>query len=192
MALSHRLAALAAAALMVPALAPAQSNVYRWVDKDGKVQYSDVPPTQEQKGLTQKRLGGGYVDPQMPYAVTVATQKNPVVLYTGAACGDPCREGRDLLARRAVPFTEREVKADSAEAETVKKLVGALVVPVLSVGPKSLKGFLESDWSAALDEAGYPRTPLPGQLPARPAAAPEQAAAPAAAAPAPAAPAAPR
>jgi hypothetical protein len=35
-------------------------------------------------------------------------------------------------------------------------------VPVLLVGTKQLKGYLESDWDAALDSAGYPKTALPG------------------------------
>ena len=59
MTVRYRLPALVAAALLLPALASAQANVYRWVDKDGKVQYSDTPPPQSQKELQQKRMGGG-------------------------------------------------------------------------------------------------------------------------------------
>ncbi|HXN15369.1 MAG TPA: DUF4124 domain-containing protein, partial [Usitatibacter sp.] len=53
--------ALFAAAFLVTFQAQAQTNVYRWVDKDGNVQFSDAPPPEDARGVTQKRLGGGYV-----------------------------------------------------------------------------------------------------------------------------------
>jgi hypothetical protein len=43
-------------------------------------------------------------------------------------------------------------------------------IPVLQVGQlKTLKGYLASDWDAALDQAGYPSTVIPGAKPAAPA-----------------------
>jgi glutaredoxin len=172
----HRFAALAAAALLLPALAAAQANVYRWVDKDGKVHYSDTPPPEPQKNLTQKRVGGGYADSnQLPYATQVAMQKSPVTLYTGGDCGDPCKQGRDLLAKRGIPFNERDAQASPEDAEALKKLVGAIEVPVLAVGSSKVKGYEEGAWHSALDGAGYPRTALPGQVPPRPPAAPAKA-----------------
>jgi glutaredoxin len=169
-------AALLAAALLVPALANAQASVYRWVDKDGKVHYSDTPPPEPQKSLTQKRVGGGYSEStQLPYATQIAMQKNPVTLYTGADCGDPCKLGRDLLAKRGVPFSERDAQGSAEDAEALKKLVGSLDVPVLVVGASKVKGYEDGAWQSALDQAGYPRTALPGQLPPRPPAAPKKA-----------------
>jgi glutaredoxin len=168
----HRLAALAAAALLLPAVAAAQANVYRWVDKDGKVHYSDTPPPEPAKSLTQKRVGGGYTEAsQLPYATQVAMKKSPVTLYTGADCGDPCKLGRDLLAKRGIPYSERDAQGSAEDAEALKKLVGSLEVPVLAVGASKVKGYEEGAWHSALDGAGYPRTALPGQLPPRPPAA---------------------
>lgn len=172
----YRLSALAAAALLLPALAAAQANVYRWVDKDGKVHYSDTPPPEPQKNLTQKRIGGGYGEAtQLPYATQVAMQKSPVTLYTGSDCGDPCKLGRDLLGKRGIPFAERDAQASAEDAEALKKLVGAADVPVLVVGASKVKGYEEGAWHSALDGAGYPRTALPGQVPPRPPAPPRKA-----------------
>ena len=165
----YRLAALLAAVLVLPALAFAQANVYRWVDKDGKVHYSDTPPAEPAKSLTQKRVGGGYEQSsQLPYATQIAMQKSPVTLFTGADCGEPCRLGRDLLAKRGIPFSERDAQGNADDAEALKKLVGAIEVPVLTVGSSRVKGFEDGAWHSALDGAGYPRTALPGQLPPRP------------------------
>ncbi len=41
----------------------AQTNVYRWTDKDGKVHFSDTPPPADASSTSQKRMGGGYVSP---------------------------------------------------------------------------------------------------------------------------------
>ena len=173
----YRLSALLAVFLVLPALAAAQANVFRWVDKDGKVHYSDTPPPEPQKNLTQKRVGGSYAGEasQLPYATQVAMRKSPVTLFTGADCGDPCKQGRDLLSRRGIPFNERDAQANPDDAEAVKKLVGAIEVPVLTVGSSKVKGYEEGAWHAALDGAGYPRTALPGQVPPRPPAAPKKA-----------------
>jgi glutaredoxin len=146
--------------------AQAQTNVYRWTDKDGKVHFSDTPPPEDAKNATQKRLGGGAVeDTQLPYATQLAARRNPVTLYTGADCGDPCVKGRELLARRGVPYAEKDAQGNQADQDALKKLIGSLDVPVLVVGEKKTKGYEEGLWQAALDSAGYPRTRLPGQAP---------------------------
>jgi len=150
--------------LLIAALqAQAQQTVYKWVDKDGKTQFSDSPPPPEVKDSTSKRMGGGYGDEaQMPYATQVAAKRHPVVLYATSKCGELCTQGRGLLSRRAIPFSEKNAE-DKAIAEEVKGLIGAVEVPVLKVGANTLKGYSEERWQAALDEAGYARTPLPGQ-----------------------------
>jgi glutaredoxin len=184
-----RFALAIAAIALVPALAQAQ-QVYRWVDKNGKVHYGDQPPPPEDsKNVQQKRLGGGggADTVQLPYATQVAMQKNPVVLYGAPTCGAPCEQGRAVLAKRGIPFSERDVSTSEADAEALKKLVGAMDVPVLTIGERQLKGYDAGTWNSALDAAGYPRTALPGQRPPAP---PKPPAPPPAPADAPAAPAA--
>jgi glutaredoxin len=132
-------------------------------------------------------MGGGSVATgQMPYETQQAMKKNPVTLYTSSDCGDLCAQGRALLGKRGVPFTERNASASTADAEQVKKLIGTLEVPVLLVGERHVKGYEEGLWQAALDRAGYARTALPGQAAAMPApaAAPTPPALPASAPPA--------
>ena len=157
-------------ALLFSALdAQAQQTVFRWVDKDGKVQFSDTPPPTEAKDATQKSMGGGYVEgEQLPYATQMAMRRNPVVLFTSDQCGEVCAQARAVMSKRGVPFTERNAEKNPADAEELKKLTGELKVPVLLVGTNTVKGFLEDSWQSALDEAGYARTRLPGQPGPRP------------------------
>jgi glutaredoxin len=153
--------------------AAAQSTVYKWTDSQGKVHFSDTPPAEQAKGVTQKRLGGGEVDiSQLPYATQLAAKSNPVTLYTAPQCGDPCVNARSLLGARGVPYSERNAQASPADAEEVKRLIGALQVPVLVVGSNHLKGYEEGAWQSALDGAGYPRTRLPGTVAPKPVVAP--------------------
>jgi glutaredoxin len=150
----------------------AQTNVYRWTDKDGKIHFSDAPPQEEAKGLSQKRMGGGYADQsQLPYATQVAMKRNPVSLYVGGNC-DLCNRGRALLSGRGVPFAEHDAQTNAAATEALRKASGGLDVPFLLVGETKIKGYDEDTWNSALDSAGYPRTRLPGQPPSA-AAAPE-------------------
>jgi glutaredoxin len=155
--------ALLAATMLLALGAQAQSNVYRWVDKSGKVHFSDTPPAEEAKSVSQKRVGGGYVqESSLPYATQVATKRNPVTLYTDPKCATPCERARDLLSERGIPFSERNA-ASKEGAEALQKAIGSTTVPALIVGERNYRGFDDDAWQAALDAGGYPRTALPGQ-----------------------------
>jgi len=161
----QRLTTIACCLALAATAAVAQTDVYRWVDRDGKVHFSDTPPPLDAKSASQKRLGGGYVEQEYPYAVQVAMKRNPVTLYAAPSCGEACTSGRELLSKRGVPFSERDASSNAQAQEALKKLIGGLEVPVLVVGESTLKGYEQSQWQAALDGAGYPRERLPGQAP---------------------------
>ena len=145
----------------------AQTNVYRWVDKDGKVHFSDSPPPSDARESSQKTMGGGYVEREYPYAVQQAMKKNPVTLYTAPSCGDPCANGRQMLSDRGIPFSEKNAAGNATVQEELRKLIGGLEVPVLVIGASSFKGYDSGQWGAALTDAGYPATRMPGQGPTR-------------------------
>ena len=145
------------------AAAHAQTNVYKWTDKDGKVHFTDEPPPDDAKDASQRRMGGGGPgDANLPYATQEAARRNPVSIFVSADCGDPCSQGRDLLEKRGVPYRERSPQDNAADKDDLNKLAGGLFVPTLAVGTKPLKGYDEDKWNSALDAAGYPRTRLPG------------------------------
>ena len=135
------------------------ASVYQWKDANGNMVYSDQPPPGQ--AATQKSLqanvmqtsGGGY-------SLREAIRKSPVTLWMNN-CGDNCDSARALLTKRGVPYSLRNPEASAADTEALKKLVGAVVAPVLQVGTASLKGFDEGAWQSALDQAGYPKAPDP-------------------------------
>jgi glutaredoxin len=150
--------AIAAAAMLVAATAGAQ--MYRWVDKDGKVYYTDTPPPGATKSVQKRSSTPAPTDtgPAAPYAVQQAMKNFPVVVYTASNCGQPCTDGKALLAARGVPYREIAVGPDTAmSVDELKKVAGSDSVPVMMVGRSPTRGFEPEMWHSALDAAGYPR-----------------------------------
>ena len=138
------------------------AQLYRWVDEKGNVEWRDTPPPENAKNVEHRNVGGNTIQTStMPYALQQAVKNHPVTLWA-FDCGAPCNDARSHLARRGVPYTERNAEKNN---EALKKLSGSMEVPLLLVGARQLKGYLASDWDAALDAAGYPRSGIPGVKP---------------------------
>ncbi len=146
---------------LVLASASAQAETYRWVDKAGHVVISDTEPPGRARDV---KVTGGPVTDELPFAVKLAAEKYPVTLYTSAECVNDCRQARDLLNSRGVPFTEKMLQKPE-DLEELKKLVGDAFVPSLKVGSQSFRGFESGAYNNLLDLAGYPKTALPGSKP---------------------------
>ena len=187
----------ALAALLLAATAASAQGLYRNVDANGRVTYTDQPPVANARPalVGNQAEGSGAGNAQLPFELRQVVQRYPVTLYTGDECG-PCATGRQMLQTRGIPFDERTVKS-SEDVAALQRLSGNNSVPLLTIGSQQLKGYSDAEWSQYLDAAGYPKSiQLPrgySNPPARPLVAqqaapvaPEAAPAPAAAAPAPA------
>lgn len=179
--MSHLAARCFLFALATAAAAPALA-VYKIVRLDGSITYTDRHPVGDFSRVVDLNLITVQTDPTvaLPQELRTVTQRYPVVLYSAPDCV-PCDAGRQMLQLRGVPFNERLVtSADDALA--LERAVGGRTVPALKVGSQALRGLSESDWTAYLDAAGYPResrlprgwqppvaTPLVDREPARPA-----------------------
>lgn len=139
------------------------AQLYRWVDEKGNVEWRDTPPPPTAKKVERRKIGVSTIETsELPYSVQQAVKNFPVTLWL-TDCGDTCNKARAHLDRRGVPYTERNVQSD---VEAFKKASGgSMEVPLLFVGSNQLKGYLESDWDAALDTAGYPKTALTAARP---------------------------
>ncbi|MCC7328236.1 MAG: glutaredoxin family protein [Burkholderiales bacterium] len=153
---------LAALAVTVTALAQAP-QVYRYIDVDGRIVYSDRAPPSSAKDVQTKRVGANYVETSVPgeLASKIASDRFPATLYT-FECGEVCQNAEALLNRRGVPFTTVDVQKDEQGMIRMRTLTGEDRAPVLALGDKLIvNGFNAARWQAALDEAGYPKTPAP-------------------------------
>jgi len=131
---------------------------YRWIHpKTGETMITDTPPPRNAKLL--ERAQGGGEDPQagLPYATRRAMEHFPVILYSSADCVAECKDARNLLNKRGIPFTEKVLKTQEDHDE-LKALVGDVFVPSMKVGTQSVKGFSAESYDSILDLAGYPKT----------------------------------
>lgn len=160
MKLHPRLAGSALLLLLAAGAALAQP-VYRHVDKNGKVTFSDQRPAADAQAGAPRGSGAGSAGPALPYELRQVAQRYPVTIYTGEDCS-PCAAGRSLLVTRGLPFEERTVKTNE-DVEALQRLSGQASLPLLTIGSQQLKGFSDAQWSQYLDAAGYPKS---AQLPA--------------------------
>jgi len=156
MKIPHWVAVLALTCIVFPA--HGQQKLYRWVDANGQVQYTDKPPPKEARQVEQKKLGNRAGDGPLPYDLQQAMKLFPVTVFA-SNCGEPCDKGRKLLETRGVPYTEKDASDPVVQAELRKATGSASVeVPVLMVGRSVTRGWEEGQWNAALDAANYPRS----------------------------------
>ncbi len=141
------------------------ADFYRWVDKDGVVNYSDETPTGLVTKLEERKMWANVIDGQPSYALKMAATKSPVTLYAGN-CGPVCDSAVALLNNRGIPYAQKDPQTNKADAEALSKLLGGegLRLPVLLIGTRQIKGFEAGNWNSALDKAGYPKTAMPGDV----------------------------
>lgn len=146
----------AALALLTAAVQPAWAQ-YKVVAPDGSVTYTDRPQADPRARVSTLSRNGALqpVDAALPADLRLLAQRYPVTLYTGNDCA-PCESGRRLLQQRGVPYSEKRVSSED-EALMLERAVGGRTVPALTIGTQPLRGYSETDWTAYLDAAGYPR-----------------------------------
>lgn len=156
---------LALLALFAAMAASAQTQqVYRYVDPDGRVVYSDKPPPPNARDAQAKRVGQNTIETsELSYSEAMAQERFPVTLYT-FGCGTVCDTASALLNKRGVPHTTVDV-GQSDGADKLKRLTGGLDAPALQVGDQYSTGYNESRWQNLLNDAGYPKTPAPRNAP---------------------------
>ena len=142
-------------ALLVGGLSQAQ---YKVIGSDGKVTYTDRPPSTGEGRVTALGARNAPVaaEVELPFELRQVASRYPVTLYVSTGSCDPCESGRALLRQRGVPYTERQVlNADDSDA--LEKLSGGRDAPTLTIGAQIVRGMSADLWNSYLDAAGYPR-----------------------------------
>lgn len=149
-----RLLRLAAVAALLGGAAVGALAQYKIVGPDGKVTYTDKPPTASDIKAPAPGAAAAPAAAGIPYETRQAMAKFPVTLYSTRNCA-ACDSARQALRQRGVPFNEFSVGTDNDFA-VYKSRFGGGTFPGISVGSKSLSGYSSSDLSGYLDAAGYP------------------------------------
>jgi glutaredoxin len=137
--------------------------IYRSVDQNGHVSYSDQPPILPAPRLSNIKDGavsaGDETRVALPYALTQVMAQFPVTLYSNPQCGGACISARALLVKRGVPFTESTITTQQ-DADALKRIGGENGPPLITIGGQHLRGYSEGELTQYLDAAGYPSSSL--------------------------------
>jgi glutaredoxin len=148
-----------AATLLLLVMGAAQAQtVYRIVGPDGKVTFSDKPPSSSASvsvtGPGGKPLATRPDDSVLPLELRQAMARYPVTLYTGAACV-PCNAGKLMLQGRGIPYAEFSVTSN-ADIDALQRISGETSLPFLTIGGQKIKGYSQAEWTQFLNAANYP------------------------------------
>ncbi|MCW5625819.1 MAG: glutaredoxin family protein [Burkholderiales bacterium] len=139
---------------------PAAAEIYRWVDADGRVYYTDTPPpknagkklkidTRPSVAPAPKPLPSTAAKP----APSPAVRGEPVRLFTTAWCGY-CKKARAYLQSRQIPFEDLDIET-SQWAKGQYDALGGQGVPVILVGGRRMDGYDQGGLERMLDASGW-------------------------------------
>lgn len=121
----------------------AVAGIYKWVDDNGNVHFSDKPPAEVRASKVEVRINS-YSSPNITAAPVSQGQSktagsNRVILYSTSWCGY-CKQARQYFRSNNIPFTEYDVET-SARGKRDYAALGGNGVPIILVGNRRLNGF---------------------------------------------------
>ncbi|HVE51241.1 MAG TPA: hypothetical protein VNG69_16690 [Casimicrobiaceae bacterium] len=144
--------------------------VYRYLDRLGRVVYSDLAPAPDADARDVQRIRVSknmITTSEQPLVVQQAAERFPVTLFT-FECGDSCDSAIAFLNRRGVPYESVNLHTADGQKKLQQVTGDNLFAPVLQVGDKMIvKGWNETRWNAILDQAGYPKAPASRAAPGK-------------------------
>lgn len=145
--MSGRVGLLLLCALLTGAGAAHAEKVYKWVDENGKLHYTNQPPERSDNAREVELRDAPLGD------VAVTPKSGVVTLYTTRSCGY-CKRTREYLRRRGIPFIDHDVETSATGRDGYRRLNGR-GVPIILVGNQRLDGFDEQRLAQMLKTAGY-------------------------------------
>ena len=134
-------------------------QIYRWVDANGRVQYSaEKPPAGAASSVVQPRVssvgGTAAAGSKSPAAKGGRAAGRPAVKMYATDWCPYCKQAREYFARNGIPYVELDIeKSEAAKAE--HKSIGGRGIPVILVGNERMNGFSEQRMALMLKAAGY-------------------------------------
>lgn len=138
-----RIGLLLCAAMLV---CSAHAQVHKWIDKDGKVVYGDLPPPGAESSSVKipvTSFGGSPVfKSYSAYSAKRADPKAPpqLVLYSADWCPQ-CRNAKAFFGANNIAYREVDVENDKSGAAEFKRNYGGGGIPLAVAGEKTMRGF---------------------------------------------------
>ncbi len=128
------------AVFLAGALIPAAVNadqIFKWVDDNGKVHFTDMPPNDQETEQVQLRINSYSATEVLE--MSEASGSDKVIMYGTDWC-TYCDKAKNYFVAKHIPFVEYDIEKDSTARREYDRL-GGRGVPVILVGDKRMNGF---------------------------------------------------
>lgn len=125
------------------------SKIYKWVDKNGNIQFSDQPPQKKQKNQKVEQVEvkiNSVRNPSLSHNPLESETINnkyasakKVIMYSASWCG-VCKHAKKYFRQQGISFKEYDIETSSKGSRDFKRLRGR-GVPVILVGKQRMDGF---------------------------------------------------
>lgn len=134
--------------LVMTAIAPANAEIYKWVDENGEVHFGDRESTEHAAEKVEVKINTidhvtVYKAPTPPAPIAVTKD---VVMYTASWCG-VCKQARAYMKEHKIPFKEYDVEKSDKGRRDFKKM-GGHGVPIILVDDQRMDGFAPNDFDS--------------------------------------------
>jgi glutaredoxin len=133
----------------------AVADMYKWVDENGKVHYTDSPPPKK-KGDKERKVvsitGPAVISPYSGGAPGTRLAPAKVTIFTASWC-DYCKKAKAFLTSRRIAFEDIDVERTPQGRDAFHNL-GGNGVPVILVGAQRMDGYREATLDGLLRHAG--------------------------------------
>jgi glutaredoxin len=123
----------------------ATAEIYKWVDENGKIHFSDTPPVNnnaetldEQKLIARTSSYTSVSIDKIPPS-NIINPPEKLTIYTTASCGY-CLKAKKYFAENKIPYKEKNIETSKKFKREFKKL-GGKGVPVIMWKDKLMRGF---------------------------------------------------
>ncbi len=118
------------------------SQIYKWVDADGRTHFSSSPPAQGEAETVQPKINS-YKSRKLPNSVkgkpSSQVSRKKVIMYSAVWCVI-CKQARRYFKKNGIAFKEYDIEKSIKGRHDYKRLNGR-GVPIIMVGDKRLNGF---------------------------------------------------
>ena len=146
------------------AAVPAIADMYKWVDKNGVLHFSDTPPKTEQnvetletsnykepppKPAESEAEAGAAPPPEEKVKKESVNSGNKVEIFTTSWCRY-CKDALAFLRTNRIDYQQYDIEKDRQAAERMRSLGGRGGVPFAVINGNKMYGFSAESYKRAL------------------------------------------
>lgn len=137
------------------------AEIYKWVDENGKVHYSDKPfEKQGEQVIDERQLRRAISSVEfvsieiLPAEIIVNKQSHQVVMYATQRCGY-CAKARRYFSENNIDYIEKDIDISIAARQEFDR-AGGRGVPLIFVGKYKITGFNQDKFSRVFNKVYKP------------------------------------